>query len=103
MVSFEAFFDALKKVLGGPELFEVWPDFEPAYDEEEYSGANLRGRGITLILNCGSCDGPSDARHPRCDACMIKSGRMATRTYTAYTGKERERWSTIMLGRIYGT
>ena len=43
MVSFESFFDALKKALGRPDLFEVWLDFEPVYDENEYSWADLGG------------------------------------------------------------
>jgi len=103
VVSFESFFDALKRALGRRDLFEIWPDFEPVYDEEEYSWEDLRGLGTTLILNCGSCDGPSDTRHPRCDACVIKRGRKTAEAYTAYTGKERERWNTIMLCRIHRT
>ena len=100
-MSFEAFFDALKKVLVRPTLFKVWPDFEPVYDEEEYSWTELRRVGTTLILNCGYCDGPSDTRHPRCDSCVIERGGKAGKAYTAYTGKERGKWSTIMLCRIH--
>ena len=102
MVSFETFFEALKKALGRPDLFEVWPDFEPVYDGEEYSWADLRGLGTTLILNCGSCDGPCEPRHPRCDACMIERSRKAAEAYIAYTGKERG-WDTKILCRIHRT
>ena len=101
MTSFETFFTALKKAMMKPDLYNIWPDFEPVYDENEYSWTTLRGLGETLLLNCGECDGPSDMRHPRCDACVLKRSRTASKAYTATTGKDRERWSTIMLCRIH--
>lgn len=101
MTSFENFFNALKKVLMKPEMFEIWPDFEPVYDENEFSWTTLRGLGETLLLNCGECDGPSDMRHSQCDACVQKRSRIATEAYTAATGKDKEKWSTLMLCRIH--
>ncbi|RJS90045.1 hypothetical protein DRO56_05035 [Candidatus Bathyarchaeota archaeon] len=101
MTSFESFFDALKKALGKPDLYEIWPDFEPVYDESEYSWTNLRGLGEVLLLNCGDCDGPSDLRHPRCDECVKKRGKIALEAYTRATGKEKKAWTTIMLCRIH--
>ncbi len=35
MTSFESFFNALKKALMKPGLYDIWPDFEPVYDENE--------------------------------------------------------------------
>ena len=55
-----------------------------------------------MISICGFCDGPSDTRHPLCDACVIKRCRKAAEAYTAYTGKE-EGWNTKILCRIHGT
>jgi len=101
LTSFENFFNALKKALMKPDMYDVWPDFEPVYDENEYSWTTLRGLGETLLLNCGECDGPSDMRHPRCDACVLKRGRIASKAYTATTGKDKDRWSTLMLCRIH--
>ena len=59
-----------------PRLFDIWPDFEPVYDENEYSWTTLRSLDETLLLNCGECDGPSDLRH-------------------------LEKWLTVMLCRIH--
>jgi len=101
VTSFESFFSALKKALMKPDMYDIWPDFEPVYDENEYSWTTLRGLGETLLLNCGECDGPSDMRHPRCNACVIKRSRIAAKAYTAATGKEKDKWSTIMLCRIH--
>ena len=52
MVSFETFFEALKKAPERRGLFEIWPDFEPVYDEAEYSWADLMGLGMALIPDC---------------------------------------------------
>ena len=60
-----------------PRLYDIWPDFEPVYDENEYSWTTLRELGETLLLNCGECDGPSDMRHPRCDTCVKKRSGIA--------------------------
>ncbi len=101
MTAFESYFAAIKKALMKPDMYDVWPDFEPVYDENEYSWTALRGLGETLLLNCGECDGPSDMRHPRCDSCVLKRGRIASEAYTNATGKEKEKWSTVMLCRIH--
>ena len=101
MVSYEAFFKALKWALGRPDLYEAWPDFEPVYDEEEYSWADLDGIGFALVLNCGPCDGPCDPRHPRCRECVARRSGRAAEAHTAYTGEERG-WEARILCRIYG-
>ena len=101
MTAFENYFDALKKVLGNPNLYEIWPDFEPVCDESEYSWTTLRGLGEVLLLNCGECDGPSDLKHPRCDTCTKKRANIALESYTRATGKEKKSWTTIMLCRIH--
>ncbi len=101
MTSFENFFSALKKALMKPKLYDIWPDFEPFYDENEYSWTTLRGLGDTLLLNCGECDGPSDMRHLRCGACVTKRSGIAGEAYKAATGREMAKWSTIMLCRIH--
>ena len=38
MTCFEKFFDSLKKALGKEDLFDVWPDFTPEYDEKNLLG-----------------------------------------------------------------
>ncbi len=101
MTSFENFFSALKKSLMKPKLYDIWPDFEPVYDENEYTWTDLRGLGETLLLNCGECDGPSDMRHPRCDTCVRKRSGMASEAYRSSTGRRIEKWSTVMLCRIH--
>lgn len=101
MTSFENFFNALKKALMKPRLYEIWPDFEPVYDENEFSWTNLRNLGETLLLNCGECDGPSDMRHARCKECVGTRSQTATQAYNAATGRGKERWSTVMLCRIH--
>jgi len=75
LTSFENYFRALKKAIGEPETFDLWPDFEPDYDEREYAWTNLKGLGETLLLNCGQCDGPSDMRHNRLDKNKITNFR----------------------------
>lgn len=101
LVSFEAFFKALKSVLHKPDLFEIWPDFEPVYDEEEYSWADLDGIGFALIFNCGSCDGPCDTRHLRCGECVKGRRGKASEAYMEYTSRKR-RWDVEIMCRIYG-
>ncbi len=101
MTAFESFFEALKRVLGNPDLYDIWPDFEPVYDESEYAWTTLRGLGEVLLLNCGPCDGPSDPRHPRCEECIERRGRIAAEAYREATGKVKEKWETVMLCRIH--
>jgi hypothetical protein len=101
LTSFESFFSALKKALMKPRLYDIWPDFEPFYDENEYSWTTLRGLGNTLLLNCGGCDGPSDVRHARCEECVGKRSGIASEAYTSSTGRDLEKWPTIMLCRIH--
>ena len=101
MTSFESFFNALKKALMKPKLYDIWPDFEPVYDENEYSWTTLRRLEETLLLNCGECDGPSDMRHSRCDECVRKRSDVASKAYSASTGKAIEKWPTVMLCRIH--
>ena len=101
MTAFENYFGALKKALGNPELYDIWPDFEPVYDENEYSWTRLRGLGDVLLLNCGECEGPSDLRHSQCDLCTKKRVNISLDAYIRATGKERKNWTTIMLCRIH--
>ena len=101
MTSFENFFNALKKALMKPDMYDIWPEFEPVYDENEYSWTTLRGLGETLLLNCGECDGPSDMRHSSCDECVFKRSTIASKAYNAATGKNKDNWSTVMLCRIH--
>jgi len=84
-----------------PRLYEIWPDFEPVYDENEFTWTNLRKLGETLLLNCGECDGPSDMRHARCKECVGKRSQTATQAYNEATGRSKEGWSTVMLCRIH--
>lgn len=101
MTCFERFFEALKKALAREDLYEVWPDFTPEYDEKEFAWTTLRGLGEVLILNCGTCDGPSDLRHPRCKECADKRSQIAKEAYQKATGRPKEKWPVIILGRIY--
>jgi len=101
MTSFEHYFSSLKAALGRDDLYEVWPDFEPRYDEREYAWTTLRGLGEVLLLNCGSCDGPSDLRHNRCKVCVEKRGEMAKDAYQKATGRSKQKWTTLVLCRIH--
>lgn len=101
MTSFEHYFGALKKALGRDDLYDVWPDFEPQYDEKEYAWTALRGLGEILLLNCGKCDGPSDLRHDRCRECVDKRGEVAKNAYKKSTGRTKEKWATLVLCRIH--
>ncbi len=101
MTAFERYFDSLKKALDRKDLFPIWPDFEPEYDEREYAWTNLRGLGETLLLNCGQCDGPSDMRHERCRSCVDRRRDVAKKTYQKAIGRPIEKWPTIILSRIH--
>lgn len=101
MTAFEHFFNALKKALGEEDLYETWPNFEPQYDEKEFTWTTLRGIGEILLLNCGICDGPSDLRHGECRNCVEKRNQIAKEAYQKATGRPKEKWSTIALCRIH--
>jgi len=101
LTAFEDYFNALKKLLGNEDVYDVWPDFEPQYDEREYTWATLRGLGEVLILNCGLCDGPSDLRHFRCKDCTEKRDKLAKEAYQKATGRSKEKWATLFLCRIH--
>lgn len=101
MTSFEHYFDALKKALGRDDIYNVWPDFEPQYDEREYAWTTLKGLGEVLLLNCGKCDGPSDLRHSRCQDCVETRGQTAKAAYQKTTGRTKQKWTTILLCRIH--
>lgn len=101
MTSFENYFIALKKALGRNNLYDVWPNFEPQYNAQEYLWTNLRGIGEVLLLNCGSCDGPSDLRHSQCKGCVGKRGQIAKNAYQKATGQTKHKWTTFILCRIH--
>ena len=101
MTVFENYFTSLKKAIGRDDLFRVWPDFEPQYDEREYAWTELKGLGETLLLNCGQCDGPSDMRHERCKACVDRRKEIAKKTYKKAVGRTIDNWPTIILCRIH--
>jgi len=101
MTAFEHYFHALKKALGKEDAYDIWPDFEPEYDEREYAWANLKGLGETILFNCGQCDGPSDLRHQRCAVCVEKRKETAKATYYKSTGHAMEKWPTTILCRIH--
>jgi hypothetical protein len=101
MTSFERHFSALRKVLGEDDLYDIWPDFNPQYDEYEYAWTTIRGLGEALLLNCGQCDGPSDMRHIQCKNCVDKRGHIAKDAFQRATSRPRDNWSTIILCRIH--
>ena len=101
LTAFENYFKALKKILGNEAAYDVWPDFEPQYDEHEYVWATLRGLGEILILNCGMCEGPSDLRHVRCKECVENRNEIAKEAYQKATGRSKEKWFTLFLCRIH--
>jgi len=101
MTSFEHYFSAIKVALGRDDLYEVWPDFEPHYDEREYAWTTLRALGEVLLLNCAKCDGPSDLRHNRCKVCVEKRGEIAKDAYQKATGRSKQKWTTLVLCRIH--
>lgn len=100
MTAFENYFGALKKLCDDP-LYDIWPDFEPQFDERECAWTTLRGLGEVLILNCGVCDGPSDIRHALCRDCAEKRGKLAKEAYQEATGRPKEKWVTLFLCRIH--
>jgi len=101
MTCFERFFASLKKALDRADLFDIWPDFTPEYDEKEFAWTTLRGLGEVLLLNCGVCDGPSDLRHIKCKECVEKRSQIAKEAYQKATGRPKENWHAIILCRIY--
>jgi len=101
LTSFEHYFGALKRALGRDDLYDVWPDFESQYDEKEYAWTILRGLGEVLLLNCGSCDGPSDLRHSHCKSCVEKRGEIAKEAFQKATGRAKDKWPTLVLCRIH--
>jgi hypothetical protein len=101
LTAFENYFNALKKALGNDAVYDIWPDFEPQYDEHEYSWTTLRGLGEALILNCGICDGPSDLRHARCKECAENRGIIAKEAYQKTAGLLKEKWPALFLCRIH--
>lgn len=100
LTAFENYFNALKKICGD-SVYEVWPDFEPQFDEREYAWTTLRSLGEVLMLNCGVCDGPSDPRHALCKECAEKRGKLAKEAYQEATGHPKDKWSTLFLCRIH--
>jgi len=101
MTAFEKYFASLKEAMGKSEIFDLWPDFEPEYDEREYAWTDLKGLGETLLLNCGKCDGPSDMRHDKCRVCVEKRKEIAKDTYRKTMGRTIEKWQAISLCRIH--
>jgi len=101
LTAFESYFESLKKVLGDKNLYDLWPDFEPKYDEHEYAWTILRGLGEVLILNCGVCDGPSDLRHARCRECIGARSEIVKSAYQKVTGRPKDKWPTLFLCRIH--
>jgi hypothetical protein len=101
MTSFEHYFTSLKEAMKQNNIYDLWPDFEPEFDEREYAWTDLKGLGETLLLNCGKCDGPSDMRHERCRNCADKRKEIAQNTYKRTMGRTIEKWSTTILCRIH--
>lgn len=101
MTSFEHYFSSLKRAVGRDDLYDIWPDFEPEFDEREFAWTDLRGLGETLLLNCGQCEGPSDMRHRRCKVCVDKRKHMAKETHAKSTGRQISQWPTVILCRIH--
>jgi hypothetical protein len=101
LTAFENYFNALKKILGDENIYDVWPDFEPQYDEQEYAWATLRSLGEVLILNCGICDGPSSLKHIRCKECADRRSKIAIEAYPKSTSHLKEKRGTLFLCRIH--
>jgi len=57
MTSFEKIFVRLKEVLEERNLYDIWPDFESEFDENEYFRIEIGGLPV-LMLHCASCEGP---------------------------------------------
>jgi len=103
MTSFEHHFSALRKILGENNLYDIWPNFDPQYDEYEYAWTTIRGLGETLLLNCGECDGPSDMRHVQCKNCVDGRSCIAKDAFLKAAGRPKDGSSTIILCRIHQT
>ncbi len=95
MTSFECIFKKLKDVLNDPYLYDIWPDFSPEYDEEEFLQAKI-GDLPVIMLHCASCEGPSDPRHPTCKKCV--NSRVKKAEESLYPEK---RWVAVALFRMY--
>jgi hypothetical protein len=93
MTAFEGFFKELKRTLED-QSYEIWPDFTPERDLEEFSIIKIKSLGNVLILNCATCDGPSDLRHPTCTDCVKARREYADR-------HDRTKINTTFLGRFY--
>jgi len=100
LTCFENFFASLKKALGRSDLYGIWPEFEPIYDETEFTITTIHRLGEILLLNCGSCDGPSDTRHPKCELCVNRRVDYGINAYRKSTGKDKSAWKTIFLTRV---
>jgi len=94
MTAFEGFFQELKTALKD-HSFEIWPEFSPDRDLEEFSIIKMKQLGNVLILNCATCDGPSDLRHSICEKC-VKTRREYAKA------KDKTKVDTTLLGRFYG-
>ncbi len=98
MTSFEHFFRKLSEIVD----FEgyPWPKFLRE-SPEDFTWVTLDGIGDSLILNCGTCDGPSDPRHPICRECIKKRMSTARKAYEKEYGKPIKKWRIVMLARVY--
>jgi hypothetical protein len=100
LTCFENFFASLKRTLSRIDLYDIWPDFEPVYEESEFTITTIHRLGEVLLLNCGSCDGPSDTRHPKCDLCVHRRVQYGVEAYQKSTGRSKSVWSTVFLTRV---
>ncbi|OYT66614.1 hypothetical protein B6U74_00275 [Candidatus Bathyarchaeota archaeon ex4484_205] len=99
MTCFENLFLAIKKILKLEGSYDIWPDFVPRYEFDEFTIATVKGVGNVLILNCGNCDGPSDVRHHICRDCVKKRVSYAFDVYTHKIGVKKRPWNVILLSR----
>ncbi|MHA1333000.1 MAG: hypothetical protein ACTSPL_02860 [Candidatus Odinarchaeia archaeon] len=99
--AFEKFFSELKQSLNNSNLYDVWPDFTPNYNPEEYFWSEIGNLGEVLILHCCNCDGPSDPRHPICEKCVEERKKIAEKDYVNTVGVDPP-WKIVMLCRVYG-
>ncbi len=95
MTSFEYMFRKLKDVLGDPHLYEIWPDFSPEYDEEEFLQAKI-GEHPVIMFHCASCEGPLDPRHSTCRQCI--QFRLKKAEESLYPEKK---WVAVVLFRMH--
>lgn len=101
MTAFEKFFSEIKYALENDELFEIWPSFSPQFNKEEYFWSKIGNLGEVLILNCCSCDGPSDPRHKLCEKCIEERKKLAEEEYRKSTSSDKPSWNIVMLCRVY--